>query len=115
MFSNRVPGIDAIGNIRVNENVEDPSTVNDEADASWEADMEQKDVVADQLFGLRISTPARTGGTSPYRWTGSPANWFRQQSPQAPSTVDSSPSAWSTSSSANSELAVAGPQVLFSF
>ena len=108
-------GIDAIGNVQVEENVEVTSSADDQADADWEAAMEQKDVVADQLFGLRISTPARAGGTSPHRWTSSPASSFRQQSPQVPTTVDSSPSTWSTTSSANSELAVVGPQVLFSF
>ena len=108
-------GIDAIGNIRVDENVEVTSSANDQADADWEAAMEQKDVITDQLFGLRISTPARAGGISPHRWTSSPASLSRQQSPQVPTTVDSSPSAESTTSSTNSELAVAGPQVLFSF
>ena len=115
MFSNRVAGIDAIGNVQVEENVEVSSSADDQADADWEAAMEQKDVVTDQLFGLRISTPARARGTSPHRWTSSPASLFRQQSPQVPTTVDSSPSTWSTTSSTNSELAVAGPQVLFSF
>ena len=74
-------GIDAIGNIRVDENVEVTSSANDQADADWEAAMEQKDVVTDQLFGLRISTPARARGTPPHRLTSSPASVFRQQSP----------------------------------
>ena len=115
MFSNRVAGIVAIGNIRVDENVEVSSSADDQADADWEAAMEQKDVITDQMFGLRISTPAGARGTSPHRCTSSSASLFRQQSPQVPTTVDLSPSAESTTSSTNSELAVAGPQVLFSF
>ena len=55
-------GIDAIGNVQVEENVEVTSSADDQADADWEAAMEQKDVVTDQLFGLRISTPARARG-----------------------------------------------------
>ena len=97
------------------ENVE--VTDSDQEDADWEAEMERRDVVTDQLFGLRISTPARAGGTSPHCWSGSPANQLQRTpvSEQSPSlAVDSSPSIWSTST-ANSELAVAGPQVLFSF
>ena len=108
-------GIAAIGNVQVQENVEVTSSADDQADADWEAAMEQKDVVTDQLFGLRISTPARARGTSPHRWTSSPASSLRQQSPQVSTTVDSSPSAESTTSSTNSGLVVAGPQVLFSF
>ena len=115
MFSNRVAGIDAIGNVRVKENVEVTSSADDQADADWEAAMEQKDIITDQMFGLRISTPARAGGTSPHRSTSTPTSLFRQRSPQVSTTVESSPSAESTTSSTNSELAVAGPQVLFSF
>jgi len=110
-----VPGISAIGHNRMGENVE--ASDSDQEDGDWEAEMERRDVVTDQLFGLQISTPARAGGTSPCCWSGSPANQLRrtpvpEQSP--PYAVDSSPSVWSTST-VNSELAVAGPQVLFSF
>ena len=91
-----------------------------QADAEWEEEMERRDVVTNQLFGLRLSTPARARGTSPYYWCGSPANSARptpvsQRSPMVLPAVDSSPSTTSTCSTANSELAVAGPQVLFSF
>ena len=40
-------GIDAIGNVRVEENVEVTSSADDQADADWEAAMEQKDVITD--------------------------------------------------------------------
>ena len=95
-------------------------TSSDQADADWEADMEKKDAVTDQLFGLQISTPVRARGASPHCWSSSPANNLRQtpvvqRSPEMSTTVESSPSTWSTTSTANSELAVVGPQVLFSF
>ena len=100
--------------------MEEASDAYKQANADWEEEMERRDVVTNQLFGLRISTPARAGGTSPHYWCSSPASSARQtpvsqRSPMVPPAVDSSPSTLSTSSSVNSELAVAGPQVLFSF